>query len=73
MKTWMERKMEMTFGKVKWKSVNKFVHTIEDKCSLSLSRSNEFLLNYNIFHGLASLGISVGSRFHRANLPRTSA
>lgn len=47
--------MEMTFEKVKWKSVNKFAHTIQDKCWLSLSRLNEFLLNYNIFYdyGLA--------------------
>lgn len=42
-----KHKMEMTFEKVKWKSVNKFAHTIEDKCSLSLSRLNEFLLNCN--------------------------
>lgn len=46
-RTRKKHKMEMTFEKVKWKSVNKFAHTIEDKCSLSLSRLNEFLLNCN--------------------------
>lgn len=56
-----KRKMEMTFGKVKWKSVNKFAHTIQDKCSLSLSRLNEFLLNYNIFDSMAWHGIAFRS------------
>lgn len=45
---------------------------IQDKCSLSLSRLNEFLLNYNIFRWYGTTNMAFRSVDLSCGLPRCS-